>query len=348
MGSIVPKLGISKFGMMATSIGDALFTKTQQKVLGLLFGKPDKRFYTNEIMRWAAMGRGTVSRELDRLVRAGLLSTTKQGNQNYYQANANNPVYEELVGIVKKTFGVADQIRDILIPSGENIELAFIYGSIAKGTERNTSDIDLMLVGENLSYGRVVEVLQPLEESLQRTINPTIYERKDFVARLKDGDSFVSRVIGQPKIFIKGSEDGIRGGRARERDIAKKELKALLAVASEHKQGVPMNEQDRLVIGGEILISRAALEELAQRHHICRLVLFGSAARGELKADSDIDLLVEFESGEAPSLGGMVEIQEALVALFGGRTVDVATPSILNNPYRRRAIEKNMEELYAA
>jgi predicted nucleotidyltransferase len=196
--------------MMATSIGDALFTKTQQKVLGLLFGKPDKRFYTNEIMRWAAMGRGTVSRELDRLVRAGLLSTTKQGNQNYYQANANNPVYEELVGIVKKTFGVADQIRDILIPLGENIELAFIYGSIAKGTERNTSDIDLMLVGENLSYGRAVEVLQPLEESLQRTINPTIYDKKEFVARLKDGDSFVTRVMEQPKIIIKGSEDEFR------------------------------------------------------------------------------------------------------------------------------------------
>ena len=96
------------------------------------------------------------------------------------------------------------------------------------------------------------------------------------------------------------------------------------------------------------MISRAALEELAQRHHIRRLVLFGSAARGELKPDSDIDLLVEFESGEAPSLGGMVEVQDALVTLFGGRMVDLATPSILNNPYRRRAIEKNMEELYAA
>jgi len=141
--------------------------------------------------------------------------------------------------------------------------------------------------------------------------------------------------------------DAIRGGRARERDIAKKELKALLA-AAEQKQEVPMSGQDRLVIGGEIAISRAALEELAQQHHISRLVLFGSAARGELKADSDLDLLVEFESGEAPSLGGMVELQEALVALFGGRTVDVATPSILNNPYRRRAIEKNMEVLYAA
>jgi len=142
--------------------------------------------------------------------------------------------------------------------------------------------------------------------------------------------------------------DAIRGGRAREREIAKKELKQFLAAASEQKQEVTMSEQDRLVIGGEIAISRTALEELAQRHHIRRLVLFGSAARGELKADSDIDLMVEFESGEAPSLGGMVEVQEAFVALFGGRMVDLATPSILNNPYRRRVIENNMEELYAA
>ena len=142
--------------------------------------------------------------------------------------------------------------------------------------------------------------------------------------------------------------DAIRGGRARERDIAKKELKKLLGATSDQRGAVPMSDQDRLVIGGEIVISRAALEELAQRHHIRRLVLFGSAARGELKPDSDIDLLVEFESGEAPSLGGMVEVQDALVTLFGGRMVDLATPSILNNPYRRRAIEKNMEELYAA
>ena len=211
MGTIIPNLGIILCSDMTSSaIGDALFTKTQQRVLGLLFGKPDESFYTNEIMRWVSMGRGTVSRELDRLVSAGLLSITKQGNQNYYQANANSPVYEELVGIVKKTFGVADQIRDALMPLGENIELAFIYGSIARGTETNTSDIDLMLVGKDLRYGNVVEVFLPLEESLQRTINPTIFDKKDFVSRLKDGDSFVTRVMNQSKIIIKGSEDDFR------------------------------------------------------------------------------------------------------------------------------------------
>jgi len=107
-------------------------------------------------------------------------------------------------------------------------------------------------------------------------------------------------------------------------------------------------KQDRFVIGGTIVVSRSDLQELAQRHHIRRLMLFGSAARGELRPDSDIDLLVEFETGEAPSLGGMVKIQDAFTTLFGGRKVDVATPSVLNNPYRRRAIEKDMEELYAA
>ena len=196
--------------MAYESIGDALFTKTQQKVLGLLFGKPDESFYTNEIMRSASMGRGTVSRELDRLVGAGLLTATKEGNQNHYQANSNSPIYKELVGIVRKTFGVADGIKQALKPLDENIDLAFIYGSIAKGADTKSSDIDLMLVGKELSYGDVVEVLQSLEESLQRSINPTIYEMEDFIAKLNASNSFITRVMAQPKILIKGDEDGIR------------------------------------------------------------------------------------------------------------------------------------------
>ena len=196
--------------MVATSIGDALFTKTQQKVLGLLFAKPDKSYYTNEIMRWVSMGRGTVSRELDRLVSAGLLTVSRQGNQNYYQANLDSPIHDELVSIVRKTFGVADEIREKLKSLDENIELAFIYGSIAKGEETKTSDIDLMLVGKELSYGEIMEVLMPLEESLGRTINPTIYEKNDFVDKLNDGSSFITRVMAQPKIIIKGNENAIR------------------------------------------------------------------------------------------------------------------------------------------
>lgn len=105
---------------------------------------------------------------------------------------------------------------------------------------------------------------------------------------------------------------------------------------------------ESLLIGHDIRVSIAALGELARRYHIRRLTLFGSAARGELQPGSDIDLLVEFETGNAPSLGGLIDIQDAFSALFAGRKVDLATPEILNNPYRRRAIQKDMEVLYAA
>lgn len=196
--------------MATVSIGDALFTKTQQKVLGLLFGKPDRRFFTNEIMRWAAMGRGTVSRELSRLVSAGLITVTSEGIQNHYQANPSCPIFAELVAIVRKTFGVADVIREKLKPLDDNIELAFIYGSIAKGEATGASDIDLMLVGKDLSYGGIMELLLPLEESLKRSINPGLYEKKDFVAKLKAKNSFIIRVMEQPKIMIKGNDYDLR------------------------------------------------------------------------------------------------------------------------------------------
>lgn len=203
---------IDNIVMQATSISDVLFTRTQQKVLGLLFGYPNRRFYTNEIMRHVAMGRGTVSRELDKLLSAELVTVTRQGNQNYYQANPDSPVYSELVAIASKT--------------------------------------------------------------------------------LKDNNT--------------------------------------------------------LFISDKLSIKRETLKKLAQSYHIQRLVLFGSAARGELNPGSDIDLLVEFEKDKAPSLGGMVKLNDEFVSLFGGHKVDLATPNILNNPYRKRVIEKDMEELYAA
>ncbi len=142
--------------------------------------------------------------------------------------------------------------------------------------------------------------------------------------------------------------DAVRGGRAREREIAIKELKKRLGSFTGEKKSDVKNNQDKLVVCESIVVSRAALLEVVKRFHIRRLVLFGSAARGELTPESDIDLLVEFEKGKEPSLGGMVEIQDIFAKLFDGRKVDIATPSILNNPYRKQAIEKEMEVLYAA
>jgi predicted nucleotidyltransferase len=156
------------------------------------------------------MGRGTIRRELDRLVSAGILSVTPEGNQNHYQAKQDNPVYAELLGIVRKTFGVVDVIKQALKPLNARIDLAFIYGSIAKGTDARTSDIDLMLIGEGLNYGDVIDVLMPLEESLQRSVNPTVFTSAEFASRLDQNSSFLVRVMEQPKLVIKGVIDDFR------------------------------------------------------------------------------------------------------------------------------------------
>ncbi len=188
--------------MSNTQIGDALFTKAQQKVLALLFGQTDKSFYLNEVVRHAAMGKGVISRELSKLCAAGLLVVTKQGNQNHYQANANAPIFNELKQIVKKTMGVAGTLQLGLATLLPQLEHAFIYGSIAKGEEHAGSDVDVMLVGENLSYTQILELLEPVEAQLQRKINPTIYTPSEFAERLAQGQNFLSKVMAQERINL--------------------------------------------------------------------------------------------------------------------------------------------------
>lgn len=195
--------------MSSTTIADALFTKTQQRVLGLLYGKPDKSFYTNEIVRWADMGRGTIRRELDRLVSAGLLVMSREGNQHHYQANTACPIYDQLHSIVLKTFGVADVIRTTLQPFDDRITLAFIYGSIAKGGDTAKSDIDLLVVGVDLVYSEIMGLLADAEETLGRPINPTMYDETQIRKKLKEKNAFLTRVLEQPKVWIKGDEGGI-------------------------------------------------------------------------------------------------------------------------------------------
>ncbi len=190
--------------MQAMPLSDALFTATQQKVLSLLYGKPDQSFYANEIARWAQVGKGSLMRELDRLQRAGVLTLSHKGNQTHYQANPNCPIYEELLGIVRKTFGIGEQLRAALAPVAGRLVWAFVYGSIAKGSDHVGSDIDLMLIGDDIGYGDVMESLLPVEERLGRSINPTIYTPADWLAKRAAGNSFVVRVSEQDKINLIG------------------------------------------------------------------------------------------------------------------------------------------------
>ena len=192
-----------------SKLGDALFTTTQQKVLGLLYSRPDKSYYTKEIIRSTGMGVATIKRELDRMLEAGIISMTKVGNQHHYQANVECPLYSELLGIVRKTFGVVDVIREALLPFDTETELAFIFGSIAKGEEAASSDIDLMVVSESVAYSELMETLANAEDSLGRTINPTIYTMKQLKTKYKKDNAFVVKVMKQPKLWIKGSEDDV-------------------------------------------------------------------------------------------------------------------------------------------
>jgi len=196
---------------MTNTIGDALFTKTQQRVLGLLYGQPGRSFYANEIVRNADMGRGTVRRELERLAAAGLLAVSREGNQQHYRANAQCPVYQEMIGIVRKTFGIVDVLRTALNPVYEQVDLAFIYGSIAKGVETSGSDIDLFIAADTLEYGDVMGLLTDREEILGRSVNPSIYSIKQIRKKVKEKNAFIVRILKQPKLWLKGSEDDIRG-----------------------------------------------------------------------------------------------------------------------------------------
>ena len=193
--------------MNSLTVGDALFTKTQQRVMGLLFSRPDRSFYTNEIMRLASVGRGTVSRELSRLSGAGLLRVTREGNQLHYQANQHSAIYHELSGIVKKTFAVGDVIRDALLPLQAQIAWAFIYGSLANGQETAHSDIDVMVVGEP-SFTEVVNALYPAQEILGREINPKLFLVDEWIDRRREGDGFIKDVLAKPHIDLIGDANG--------------------------------------------------------------------------------------------------------------------------------------------
>lgn len=192
------------------SLADALFTHTQQKVLGLLFGQPDRSFFATEVIGLAGAGSGGVQRQLSRLESSGLVTVTRVGTQKHYQANPRAPLFEELTSIARKTFGITEPIRRALSPLIDDMVAAFVYGSVAKRTDTALSDIDLMIVSDHLSYADVFPLLEPLGASLGRVVNPTIYTYRALARRLKERNSFLVRVLKQPKFWIKGTEDDIR------------------------------------------------------------------------------------------------------------------------------------------
>ena len=190
-----------------TSLADALFTTTQQRVLALLFGQPARSFFASELIRLTGSGSGAVQRELKRLVSSGLVTVKHIGRQKHFQANPDCPVFEELCAMVRKTVGMVEPVRQALAPLAEQIVLALIYGSVAKGAETASSDIDLLVVSDGLTLESLYSVLAPVEANLARKINPTLYTTKEFESRRMSGNSFLIRVLQGQKIILIGGED---------------------------------------------------------------------------------------------------------------------------------------------
>lgn len=182
---------------------ELLFGTYRRQILSLLLLHPEQSFYVREIGRLTGVPAGSLHREVSQLTEAGLLARSAVGNQVRYQADRSCPIYSELAGIFRKTAGLADVLREALSPLGKAVRIAFVFGSVAQGKERSTSDVDVMVVG-SAKFERVVGALAPAGERLRRDINPVVMAPEEFRAKLKARDRFVSRIMREPKIVLTG------------------------------------------------------------------------------------------------------------------------------------------------
>jgi predicted nucleotidyltransferase len=189
---------------------DALFSKVQQRVLSIFFSQPSARYQLSQVIALANSGRGAVQRELESLVRAGILHQSIIDGRKLYEANRQSPIFEELHSLILKTVGLLEPLTKALQPLAKTMEVAFVYGSVAKGEDSAKSDIDLMIIGREAAYSDVYEVLQKAEKKLRRPVNPNIMTPGEWKQKLSERNSFVGKISQQPKLFVLGSEDELK------------------------------------------------------------------------------------------------------------------------------------------
>jgi len=192
-----------------TSLGNLLFGQTRGRILTTLYGMPDNAFFIRQIARSIDVSVGTVQRELATLAGVGLILRTHNGNQVFYQANRDHPAFAELHALLAKTTGVFHLLTAALSPLAERIEFAFVYGSFARGDENAASDIDLMVIGE-VGLDELLDHLTPLERTLGRPLNPTVYSRKELRAKLKAENHFLTAIQKGQNAFLIGDQHEFR------------------------------------------------------------------------------------------------------------------------------------------
>lgn len=189
----------------ADRLGSTLFGRSRRAVLGLLYGHPDQEFYLRQVIRAAGGGVGGIQRELNQLTQAGILRRTVRGNQVFFQAEADCPVFAELKGLVLKTAGAADVLRSALAPLSDRIRVAFVFGSLARAQQRADSDVDVLIVGA-VAFREIVAALADAQAKLRREVNPTVYSPEEFRGKLSTGHHFLRNVLQREKIFLIGDE----------------------------------------------------------------------------------------------------------------------------------------------
>ncbi len=187
-------------------LGTTLFGKTRRAVLALLYGHPDESFYLRQLARMTGVGMGSLQRELKQLSEAGIIVRSEIGRQAFFKANPDCPIYAELRDLIIKTFGVADVLRQALAQLADKIQTAFIFGSMVSGEFNQSSDMDVMVIGD-ISFAEVVSALSPVQEVLSREINPSVYPPGEFKTRLSEKQHFLKSVLNSPKIFIIGNKN---------------------------------------------------------------------------------------------------------------------------------------------
>ena len=188
-------------------LSETLFGRTRGAVLSILYGHVGKGFYLRQLARLTNIALGPVQREIRQLVEAGLVSKKTIGTQTLYSANRESPVFREIKGLVTKTVGMHDVVAEALSSLRDEINLAFVYGSVARSSEREHSDVDVMVVGK-VDFDAIVEKLRDAEKTLNREINPTVYSIREFSKKLRG--NFLKTVLAEKKLFIIGDEDDLR------------------------------------------------------------------------------------------------------------------------------------------
>ncbi len=188
----------------------ALFSRNRCAILGLLFGHADEAFYLRQLVRTLGGGVGAIQRELKQLVAVGIIRREVRGKQVYFQADPDCPIFDELKSLMAKTAGMADVLRAALEPLAEQIRIALLYGSVARGEQTRTSDVDLLVVSD-VSFADIVAALGPAQQELQREVNPTVYPADEFRSKLAAGHHFLKRVLGQPNVFLIGDKNELAG-----------------------------------------------------------------------------------------------------------------------------------------